>query len=262
MFPTIEIGPLVLPTAGLIYIIGAWLVLSATERAAKKLGLNAEATYTLVAIMMAAAVIGARLIFVVLHWPAYQQDLLSIIWPLTSGFSWWAGVIAALLAGVFTVRAKRMPPAATLDALAPGLVLMLMVISLADFASGPGYGQESTLPWAINMFEIRRHPVQLYELVVGAVALLVWWRTAARRRFAGQLFLLTVAVYAGGRLFFDAFRANTPVTAGGFHIVQIASLAILLTCIFLLGSRSVAEDAVDDGVNDVVDSVKAGKLDR
>jgi phosphatidylglycerol---prolipoprotein diacylglyceryl transferase len=242
MFPTIDIGPLVLPTAGLVYIIGAWVVLSATERAAKKLELNAEATYTLVALMMAAAFVGARLVFVLLHWPAYQENLLRIVWPLTSGFSWWAGIITAVIAGIFTIRAKALPPAETLDAVAPGIVLMLTAVSLADFAAGPGFGQETTLPWAIDMFGIRRHPVQLYELAVGAIALVVWWRAAGKRRYDGQLFLLTAAVYTGGRLFFDAFRANTPLTDSGYHLVQIVCLLILLVCLFLMGRRATPAD--------------------
>jgi len=136
MLPTLDLGPLVLPTAGLVFIAGAWLVLSATERAAKKLALNAEASYTLVAIMMAAAFIGARLVFVILHWPAYQGNLLSIFWPLTSGFNWAGGLISALTAGVLYGRVKQLPPAATLDALAPGLMLSLMALSLADFLGG------------------------------------------------------------------------------------------------------------------------------
>ncbi len=245
MLPTLNIGPLVLPTAGLIFIIGAWLALSATERAARKVGLDVEAAYLLAATMMAAAVIGARLVFVVLHWPAYQDDLLSIVWPLTSGFSWWAGIIIAGLAGLFTVRARRLPPLTTLDALAPGLVLILVAVSLADFAAGPGFGQETSLPWAIDVFGIRRHPVQLYEVALGIVALLVWWRVSGRRQFEGQLFLSTVAVYAVGRLFFDAFRANTPLTDGGFHVIQMASLAVALVCIFLLSRR--VEPGPDEG---------------
>jgi phosphatidylglycerol:prolipoprotein diacylglycerol transferase len=238
MLPTLDIGPLVLPTAGLIYIVSAWLVLSASERAAKKLGLSAEAIYSTAAFMLAAALIGARLVFVALHWPAYRTDLLSIVWPLTSGFNWWAGVIIAGLAWLFTVRAKRLQPLATLDALAPGIVLVLLAMSLADFAAGPGFGRQTSLPWAIEMFDIRRHPVQLYEAAVSLVALLVWWASSRARRFDGQLFMVTAAVYAGGRLLVDAFRANSPVTAAGYHVVQIASLVIALVCIFFLGQKA------------------------
>ncbi|MFN2222403.1 MAG: prolipoprotein diacylglyceryl transferase family protein, partial [Candidatus Promineifilaceae bacterium] len=156
--------------------------------------------------------------------------------------------IVAGLAGLFTLRAKALPPLAAMDVLAPGLVLTLIAVSLVDFAAGPGFGQETSLPWAIDVFGIRRHPVQLYEVAVGLVALLLWWRTAGRRHYDGQLFLVTVAVYAGGRLFFDAFRANTPLTAGGFHIIQIISLLVTLACIFLLGRRDeVKEQASDSG---------------
>jgi phosphatidylglycerol:prolipoprotein diacylglycerol transferase len=237
MLPTLDIGPLALPTAGLILIVSAWLILSIAERAAKRVDVDPEAAYTLVAIMMAAALIGARLVFVVLHWPAYQEDLLSIVWPLTSGFSWWAGVVVAGLAGMFTVRAKAMPRLATLDALVPGLMLLLAAVSLVDFVAGPGFGQETSLPWAINVFGIHRHPVQLYEVAVSIVALAAWWRAAGQRRFDGQLFLLTTAIYAGGRLIFDAYRANSPLTSSGFHIIQIASLVVALACIFLLGRQ-------------------------
>ncbi len=244
MLPTIDIGPLVLPTAGLIVILGAWLVLSVSERAAKKLNLDVEATYTLVAIMMAAAFIGARLVFVILHWPAYKDDLLSIFWPLTSGFNWWAGLAAALIAGLFYGRAKQLPLAATLDALSPGLILTLLALSLADFAGGPGYGQETSVPWAIDVFGIQRHPVQLYEIAVAVLALVLWLWSVDRRRYDGQLFLMTAAFYAGGRLLFDAYRANSPLTAGGYHIVQIASLAVLLLCVFVMGRQATQGDSL------------------
>lgn len=244
MLPTIDIGPLVLPTAGLIVIIGAWLVLSVSERAAKKLNLDVEATYTLVAILMAAAFIGARFVFVILHWPTYKDDLLSIFWPLTSGFNWWAGLVAALIAGLFYGRAKQLPLAATLDALSPGLILTLLALSLADFAGGPGYGQETSVPWAIDVFGIQRHPVQLYEIAVAVLALVLWLWSVDRRRYDGQLFLMTVAFYAGGRLLFDAYRANSPLTAGGYHIVQIASLAVLLLCVFVMGRQATQDDSL------------------
>ena len=83
--------------------------------------------------------------------------------------------------------------------------------------------------------------MQLYEVAAGIVALVVWWRFVDRRRTEGHLFLLTLAVYAGGRLLFDAFRANTPLTAEGYHLIQIASLIILLVSVFLLG-RAAGQD--------------------
>ena len=91
----------------------------------------------------------------------------------------------------------------------------------------------------ISQFGIRRHPVQLYEIGVGLLALLVWWILRKRRDFDGQLFLASTAVYCFGRLFLDAFRANAWLSASGWHLLQIACLLITLTCLVLLerGSR-------------------------
>lgn len=235
MLPTISIGPLVLPTAGLIYIVGVWVVLSVIERTAKALKLNVEATYGVTIVALLAGFIGARLVFVVLHWTAYRGNLVGIVWPLTSGFDVWGGLIIGLAAAVFYGRFKQLPPAATLDALAPGLLVALMCVSLADLLAGPGYGTRSTVLWAISLFGIRRHPVQIYELMVAVLALLAWWWAYRRPIFSGQLFLSAAAVYSGGRLFVDAFRANAWLTSGGYHVMQFISLIILLVSIFLLG---------------------------
>lgn len=234
MLPTISIGPLVLPTAGLVYILGIWLALTAVEQAAKRLNLHVAVTYTLATVALATAFVAARLSFVIQHWSAYRQNLLGIVWPLTSGFDLWAGLLVGIAAGFFYGRARRLSPGETLDALAPGFLIGLMAVSAADFLAGPGYGLQADLPWSVTLFGIRRHPVQLYELLVGLLALALWVALLPRRQFAGQLFLLSAAFYSAGRLFFDAFRANAWLTPGGYHIVQIASLAVLLACLLLL----------------------------
>lgn len=245
MYPTITIGPLVLPSAGLVYIVGAWVALSMVERSAKKLGLEADATYAMAVTAVAAGFIGARLLFVVFHWPAYQNNLIGVVWPLTGGFNFWGGMLFALSAAFLYGRARQLPLKASLDAMAPGLLVGFMVISLADFLSGPGYGTETGFPLGINVFGIRRHAVQIYEILVALIALIVWWRAYDYRQYDGQLFLMTTAVYAAGRLLVDAFRANSPLTSNGYHIVQIISLVVLLACVYLLGRMATNRETRD-----------------
>lgn len=236
MYPVLDLGPFIIPTAGLVYILGAWLALSLVEQAALRLGLNVPDTYGTAVVALAVGVVGARLVFVALNWPAYADDPLAIIWPITSGYTPWAGVLLGAAAAIYYGRWKGLHSAATLDALAPGLLTGLMLLSLADFLAGPGYGKPVDLPWSINFFGILRHPVQIYEIIVGLLALGVW-RYAARPGtiiVAGRSFLAAAATYSAGRLLVDAFRANTPLMAGGYHLVQIASLVVLLLCLFLL----------------------------
>ncbi|WP_420628579.1 prolipoprotein diacylglyceryl transferase [Candidatus Leptofilum sp.] len=250
MFPTLNIGGLVFPTAGLLIILGAWLGLTLVERTAVRVQQNKVFMYGVAATAVFVGFVGARLTFVLEYWFAFSQNLLSIIWPLNTGYNVWGGLILGLIGGFFYARAKRLRPMPTLDALLPGIIFGLMVVSLADFAGGPGYGTLTAVPWGVAQFGVRRHPVQLYELLVGGLALLTWWR-ATRPGFyeVGRPFMLSTAVYSAGRLFVDAFRDN-PVTIGdGYRVLQIVSLVILLRVLFQIGRMVQSTDSMQGQIN-------------
>jgi prolipoprotein diacylglyceryltransferase len=99
------------------------------------------------------------------------------------------------------------------------------------------------VPWSISLFGVRRHPVQLYEIFVGFLALATWWTALRRPHLPGHLFLVSAAVYAAGRLFVDAFRADPWLTSGGYHVLQIISLLVVLASLFLLALRTGSEEA-------------------
>jgi prolipoprotein diacylglyceryltransferase len=240
MLPYLNLGPVGLPTAPLVYILGVWLALYAVDRAARRLGQEPERLYALASVVLLAGFIGARLIFVLLHWSSYDDNLLGILWPLTSGYNAPGGAFIGAAAAFFYGRWRRLSFWPSLDALAPGLLVFLMAASLADFLGGAGYGSLTSMPWGIDQFGVRRHAVQVYEMLAGLAALCVWWAaTSPRLRgAAGRPFLLAVAVYAAERLFVDAFKETTPLMAGGFHAMQVAALAVLLLALGLLARLS------------------------
>jgi phosphatidylglycerol---prolipoprotein diacylglyceryl transferase len=137
-------------------------------------------------------------------------------------------------AAFFYGRYKRLPLWPTLDAFTPGLLTAFITLSLADFLAGPGYGTLTSMPWGVSVFGIRRHPVQLYEIVAGLAALGVWGLVVKRQAAAGQPFLLALALYSAGRLFLDAYRDNAWLTADGYHVVQMLALAVMLGCLVML----------------------------
>ena len=243
MLPYLNIGPIGLPTGPLIYLLGIWLSLYVVDRAARRLGRDPERHYALASVALLGGFIGARLVFVLLHWPSYDDNLLGILWPLTSGYNAAGGVLFGLAAAFFYGRWRDLALWPTLDILAPGLIVFLMAVSLAEFLGGAGYGSLTSLPWGINQFGVRRHAVQLYEILAGVVALSAWW-AATGSRFRGvdrRPFLVAVAVYAAGRLFVDAFKETTPLVGGGFHLVQLVALATVLVTLFLLARLSTVE---------------------
>ena len=175
MLPYLNLGPIGLPTAPLIYLLGVWLALFAVDRAARRLGQAPEPIYGVAAAMLLGGFVGARLVFVALYWSSFDDNLLGIVWPLTSGYHAAGGVVIGLAAGFFYGRWRRLALWPALDALAPGLIVFLMAVSLADFLGGAGYGSLTAMPWGINQFGVRRHAVQLYEVAAGLAALGVWW---------------------------------------------------------------------------------------
>jgi len=249
MLPYLNIGPIGLPTAPLLYLLGIWLALYAVDRAARRLGHDPESHYALASVALLGGFIGARLVFVLLHWSSYDDNLLGIVWPLTSGYNAVGGVLIGLAAGFFYGRWRGLALRSALDVLMPGAIVFLMAVSLAEFLGGAGYGSLTSLPWGIDQFGVRRHAVQLYEVLVGVAALVAWWAVSApadlgrpvRSYRAGRPFLVAAAIYAAGRLFVDAFKETTPLVGGGFHLVQIASLVVLVAVLFVLARLSAME---------------------
>jgi len=240
MFPYLNIGPIGLSTGPLIYLFGIWLALFAVDRAARRLGRDPESHYALASVALLGGFIGARLVFVLLHWSSYDDNLLGIVWPLTSGYNAAGGVFIGLATAFFYGRWRDLALWPTLDVLAPGALVFLMAVSLAEFLGGAGYGSLTSLPWGIDQFGVRRHAVQLYEVMAGVVALAAWWATTSLRfrGMDGRPFLVAAAVYAGGRLFVDAYKETTPLVGGGFHLVQIASLIMVVTTLLILARMS------------------------
>ena len=237
MYPSISLGPFVFPVAGLLYLLGAAVSLNVVERAAKLLKLDYNAIYATAVTGLVSGMVGARLVFVALYWSAFQENLLAIIWPLNSGYNLVGGLLFGSAGVLFYGRYKKLPLASTADAMIPGVITGLIFISLADFLAGPGMGTYSRQFWAMDMYGALRHPVQIYEIIGAAFALLVWWKMRPSRLFDGQLFLMTTAVYAASRLFTDAFRQSSWFTADGYRIIQIISLAVMLICLYMLNHQ-------------------------
>ena len=254
MLPYLNLGPLGLPTAPLVYLLGMWLSLFAVDRAARRLGLDPERYYGLAATTLLSGFIGARLIFVLPHWSSYDDNLLGVIWPLNSGYNAFGGILIAAAAAFFYGRWRRLPFPPPLHPPPPPPLVFLIAVALADFLGGSSYGSLTSMPWGVTVFGVRRHAVQLYEALAGVAALGAWWMATSdltglgrpvRSGRAGRPFLVATAVYAAGRLFVDAYPENATLISG-FHLVQIVALGVLilaLVALARLSSRSVTSES-------------------
>ncbi|HSH01272.1 MAG TPA: prolipoprotein diacylglyceryl transferase family protein [Anaerolineae bacterium] len=238
MLPTISLGPIVIPTGIFTYLVGIWLALTIIERNAPYFNLDPTRLYNLAAISLGTGFVGARLTFIFLYWSAFADNPLALIWPLTNGFSFTGGLFFTIAGGFFYQRYHQMAWPESINPLIPGLIVLLATASLADFVAGPGIGTETAVPWAIDLFGIQRHPVQLYELLTAILALIIFYLNRGQRPFSLYPALLTTATYSTGRLITDAFHANPPLIGDGWHTIQLISLITLLISLALLAMNS------------------------
>src|SRR5574337_434493 len=233
MFPILQIGPLAIQTSLLALFIGAWVAQSASEREAVRLKLKPDLMYTLTTTGLVAGILGARLIHVIQNASAYLADPFGILTLNPAAFAPTEGLlIGALAAYVYGAR-KHLTLRTTLDALAPGLGLMMAAIALAHIASGDAFGAPARVPWSTYLWDDYRHPSQVYESIGALVVLVVWWRLRTGGPFAGSNFLLVVALSAAARIFLEAFRGDSLLTVGGLRAAQLWGIVIVAGCIGL-----------------------------
>ena len=166
------------------------------------------------------AAVGAR----VLGWlaaPEAGYDLPSLF---LGGKTIVGGLIGGLI-GVELVKIGMGIRRSTGDLYAPALALAIAIGRIGCFLSGvedDTSGIATSLPWGMDLGDgVRRHPTQLYELIVLAAMVVPLWRLARR----------TMAVAADGSG--DAGRATVLREGDAFKAFMVAYMALRLAVDFL-----------------------------
>ena len=265
-----RIGSFPVNTYGVLLALAFLLALFAAARLGERDGLKRERVFDLGLWMLMAALVGSKLLLLVVE-PEYRQEplrLLSLDF-LRSGGVFYGGFLGGLAAAVLLMRRYRMPFWKTADAFAPALVLGQSIGRLGCFAAGCCWGKECQLPWGVEFTQrgheitgvptgVHLHPTQLYES--GAALLiflfLVWLHR--RKRFDGQVLLFYAVLYGAARFIIEFFRADprgdilglTSLT--GLSTSQLISLLVGLVGLVLLVLRwrhASADGPENDGAN-------------
>jgi prolipoprotein diacylglyceryl transferase len=224
MFPILQIGPLALQTPGLMYLLGLWFGLSLAEKFAPRRGVSADTLYNLVFTGLIAGILGARLGYVVQYPGAFLTSPLSLVSLNPGLLDPFSGCAAALIASLVYGARNRLEVWNTLDALTPFFAVFMIGAALANIASGAAFGMETSLPWGIELWGAKRHPTQFYELAGAILILLALGRRSKDSSApAGTLFLAFLALTAGARLFFEAFRGDSTLILRGIRAAQVVA---------------------------------------
>ncbi len=231
--PFLDVGPLTLAWHGVMTAVGiaagGWLAV----RYARARALDPGHVYNAVLAVALAAIVGARLFFLLLEEPA--SLLQPAQWLGTQGFAIYGGIIFGFVAAAVYFRRARLE-SRYLDALAFGFPLGLAVGRIGDVINGEHYGPPSDLPWALRHVHpdadvpsaaIAYHPGGLYEVVLGLLMLVVVAALRDRLRRPTMLAWTVIALYGAGRFAMFFYRHDSEPLTLGLNVAQVTSLGFV-----------------------------------
>jgi phosphatidylglycerol---prolipoprotein diacylglyceryl transferase len=242
-----ELGPIKIFTYGFMLAIAFLSAILVAAREAKRQGIPQGQFYDLCFYIIVAALVGSRLLFVILEPRFFLSHPLKLFALWEGGLDFQGGLFLALVVAFFYIRRRGWSWRPTLDALALGAPLGQFFGRIGCFMAGCCYGTPTHVPWAVvftdptSLCPFRGeplHPSQLYEsaLALGVFAFLYWFRT--RKRYSGQLVLLYLCLAGLVRFIVEFFRSpmdyRGPLYLGWMPLTQLIALALFLVCLGLL----------------------------
>ena len=223
-----KIGPLSIHWYGIIIALAFGLGIALASYHAAQRKIDMDKFSNLVIVTIPAAIIGARLYYVLFQWDYYAANPQEIVAVWHGGLAVHGGVIGGVLAGLLYVnRAKTLQLWICADIVAPSLILGQAIGRWGNFINGEAHGGPTDLPWGILVDGVKVHPTFLYESLwdFGLFIFLIIYRK--KKKFDGQIFLLYSIIYSAGRFWIEGLRTDSLMFMG-IRVAQLVSVLIII----------------------------------
>ncbi len=243
-----DIGPLAFTGFGLAVLLGFVIAQIIGSRELVRRGHNPDPIPDLVFAAVIGAMIGAKLYFVIL-----QGDWAMLF--SRGGFTFWGGLIGAIIAVALTARLKGISLHRVTDVGGMGIAAGYSVGRTGCWAVGDDYGRPWDGPLAVsfpegappstaaNMRELfgisvpegvppdavlAVHPTQLYETALGFLMFYLLWRFRGHKHAEGWLFGLYLVLAGVERFLIEFVRAKDDRIFGMFSMAQMTAVAAVI----------------------------------
>lgn len=197
---------------------------------APKHDLTSDQIINFVIICIPAAIIGARLYYVVFNWEFYAGDIKKILNIRGGGLAIHGGLIFAFVAVCILCAVWKLRPLNVLDLAAPCIAIAQAIGRWGNYFNSEAHGGPADLPWAITVNGQSVHPTFLYESIWCFLLFFFLIYVDNRRKFEGQTLLLYGILYSAERFFVEALRTDS-LMIGPFKQAQVLSLSVIAVCI-------------------------------
>ena len=248
MYPALPFGPFSIPTTPFLAIVAAVVALEVAARFGRRLGLHPDDVWNTGLIGLLAGLIVARLWNVIQFREIYLAEPLLIFSLRPSGFAFWPGFIAAVVAGYANLVRRALAPLPVLAAFAVGATAGSAILAVSGFLTGAVVGLPGNLPWALPYYETLVHPAGLYQ-AIGTLLVLAWIWLTSEADTPGRIILKVVFGVSLARLVSDAFIADAE-TVGMLRLSQIITLILAVGSALALARRPAALPPAPESATD------------
>jgi phosphatidylglycerol:prolipoprotein diacylglycerol transferase len=201
-------------------------------------GLNPARVYTAILLLFPAALVGARLVFIVSNWRLYHREPRRIWRQSDGGASLYGGLVISFLVSLPLLRILEVPLGAFWDTASVTMLTGMIFTKVGCLLNGCCGGRPTAAPLALYLPNLRgiwcpRVPTQLLEAGLAATILLGSLSCWNRLPFDGALFLSVVAFYSFGRWWLESTREHIE-TIGPLSLHRTISVLLLAACLTAL----------------------------
>jgi len=242
-----SIGSLEIRWYGVIISTALFLGTMLSIKEAKKQGIEEDFMYDLFIRVIPAAIIGARLYYVLFSWAYFKNNLMEILAFRSGGLAIHGGIIGGLVVAFYFIRKREQSFVQLADITAPYIILGQAIGRWGNFINQEAHGGIVSREF-ISVFPdfIEKqmyihgnyyHPTFLYESLLNFLVFLILI-SIRRKKFLkdGDLFLLYLIGYSLGRFVIEGMRTDS-LMLGSFRIAQIVSLLLIISGVFIIYQR-------------------------
>lgn len=232
----IKIGALNIYSYGFMLAIAFLAGTLIARSEARRKGIDPDTIFDLVLVIAFAGIIGARLFYVIGHLREFAKQPFMALAVWQPGLVFYGGLLGGTIAVLIFVRVKKLFLWDIADTIVPGLALGYAIARIGCFLNGCCYGAPSNLPWAVNFFDVPRHPTQIYSFIYSLLIFGIVWFYRKRIKTPGILFWLYLGLYAISRFVVEFFRVSKSVVFGLSAAQIISVLVFVMAAIVILVS--------------------------
>ena len=232
-----SLGPVTVRWYGLLIATAMLIAAVGGCKMMRKAGINEDDFLTIFMVTIVAAILGARIYYVIFELPYYIQHPDEIIAIWHGGLAVHGGLLAGVASIYLGCRHYKISFWQFTDILAPFMILGQAIGRWGNFFNQEAYGYEvdpAAVPWAMWIDGAYRHPTFLYEscwdLLVFFVLLWLARQAWVRR---GEIALGYLMLYSMGRVVVEGFRTDS-LMLGPLRMAQVMSLVLFVGALLVL----------------------------